>query len=134
MPDNKTAVTRFEIRYVPANQLGKLYMKANNSDPSAFLPPNELDVIDMPGMNNTKRPITHPKNLMTIYKMYQVIDGTDDERTAQIKARSMTLGDAIVIKGKAYYVANSDRFPSGFVVKNEAGELVEVTEENCESV
>lgn len=133
MPD-KTTISRFEIRYIPAAKLGPLYMKVNKSDPSAFLPVNELDVVDMPGMNNVKRPLTHPKNLQTIYKMYQVIDGTDDERTAQIKARSMTLGDAIVIKGKAYYVANSDQFPSGFVVKNDAGELVEVTEENCETV
>lgn len=127
----RKSLTRFEIRYMPAAKLGSLFMKVNNSVPEAFLPVDDLDVVDMPGMNNTRRPVTHPRNLLTIYQQYQVIDGTDDERTKQLGCRSMTVGDAIVVNGTAYYKVNDEHFPSGFATKDADGKLVEVTEENC---
>lgn len=132
MADRKS-LTRFEIRYIPAAKLGPLFLKANGSDPDAFLPVEQLEVIDMPGMNNTRRAVTHPRNLLTIYQQYQAIDGTDDERTKQLGCRSMTTGDAIVVNGVAYYKVNEDHFPSGFATKAADGKLVDVTEENCGS-
>lgn len=124
---DKAQLSRVEIRYMPKAQVGKLFMKAQMGDPAAFLPPHEMEPVDMPGMAAEIRAVNHPKNLRTIFKHYQRIDDTPDERTKQISIRSMTVGDAIVIKGKAYYVIDDDGI---FAVKSESGELIELTEEN----
>lgn len=125
MPD-KSTLTKVEIRYIPSKLIGPLFMKAQTGDPEAFLPVADLDLIDMPGMEASRRPITHPKNLETIYRHYQRIDDTADERCTQLKVRSMSVGDAIVVKGKAYYVV-----AEGFAFKDDDGKLVDVTAENC---
>lgn len=125
MPD-KTTLTKVEIRYIPSKLVGSLFMKAQLGKPEAFLPMSELDLIDMPGMDASRRAVSHPKNLETIYKHYQRIDDTADERCAQLKVRSMSVGDAIIVKGTAYYVV-----PDGFAYKDEQGNLVTVTNENC---
>ena len=117
-------LTKVEIRYVPAAKIGEVFMKATLGLAEAFLPPNEMDLVDMPGMNATRRAANHPKNLETIYKHFQTISGSSDERPSQLKVRSMATGDAIVIDGTAYYVASS-----GFVTKAKDGTLVPVTEE-----
>lgn len=121
----KSTLTKVEIRYLPSAQIGKLFMKAQVGDPAAFLPVSELDLIDMPGMEASRRAITHPKNLETIYRHYQRIDDTPDERCTQLKVRSMSVGDAIVVKGRAYYVVSD-----GFAFKDDEGTLVPVTPEN----
>jgi hypothetical protein len=118
-------LTKVEIRYVPAAKIGEVFMKATLGLPEAFLPPNEMDLIDMPGMNATRRAPNHPKNLETIYKHFQTISGDSSERPTQLKVRSMATGDAIVIGGVAYYVA-----ATGFVTKTKDGTLVPVTEES----
>lgn len=125
MPD-KTTLTKIEIRYIPNAKVGPLFMKAQLGQPEAFLPVSELDLIDMPGMDASRRAVSHPKNLETIYKHYQRIDDTPDERCTQLKVRSMSVGDAIVVKGKAFYVVSD-----GFAFKDESGTLVPVTPENC---
>lgn len=125
---DKSTLHKVEIRYIPAKQLGLLFMKASQGDPAAFLDPKDMELIDMPGFEGSRRPVTHPKNLMTIYKHYQRIVDTPDERTAAIKARSMSVGDAIVYKGVAYYVGPNE---TGFLVRDESGELVAVTPDNC---
>lgn len=116
---------KVEIRYVPAAKLGQVFMQAQLGQPDAFLPPAELDLVDMPGLAASRRPPSHPKNLETIYKHFQRIDDTGDERTHQLHVRSMSVGDAIVIKGRAYYVTSE-----GFAFKDDAGNLVPVTEDN----
>lgn len=98
-------ITKAEIRYVPDAKVGEIYGKAMLGLPEGFLPPDQLELQDMPGLDHSKRPANHPKNLETIYKHYQTIDGDDKERTTQLKVRSMSLGDCIVIQGTAYYVA-----------------------------
>jgi hypothetical protein len=100
------SVTKVEIRYVPAEKIGTVFGQVLMNDRSGYLKPEEMDLVDMPGLDHTKRPANHPKNLETIYKHYQSIDGTEDERTKQLKSRSMSYGDCIVIQGKAYYVAS----------------------------
>jgi hypothetical protein len=100
-----TGITKIEIRYVGDTRVGEVYGKVLTGDPSGFLPPEEMELQDMPGLEHNKRPANHPKNLETIYKHYQAIDGEDKERTTQLKVRSMSLGDCIVISGVAYYVA-----------------------------
>ena len=105
-----TNVTKCEIRYVPANLIGEVFGKAQLGIRDAYLKPEDMELIDMPGLDHSKRAANHPKNLETIFKHYQSIDGDDKERTTQLKMRSMTVGDAIVVSGTAYYVA-----PDGFV-------------------
>jgi hypothetical protein len=124
---DKTTMTKVEIRYIPNAKVGKLFMKAQLGDATAFLDFKELELIDMPGMDASRRSVAHPKNLETIYKHYQRVDDTADERCAQLKVRSMSVGDAIVVKGKAYYVVQD-----GFAFKDANGELVAVTPENCD--
>lgn len=114
-------ITKVEIRYVPDAKVGEVYGKAMLGLAEGFLPPEELELQDMPGLDHSKRPANHPKNLETIYKHYQAIDGDDKERTTQLKVRSMSLGDAIVIDGTAYYVAED-----GFVTV-ENGEVKPVS-------
>ena len=121
-------LTKVEIRYVPAAKIGEVFMKATLGLPEAFLPYKEMDLIDMPGMNATRRAPNHPKNLETIYKHYQSISGDSSERPGQLKVRSMATGDAIVINGEAYYVA-----AQGFVTRAKDGSLVPVTEENADA-
>lgn len=116
-------ITKLEIRYVSDARVGEVYGKVLTGDPTGFLPPEEMDLQDMPGLDHSKRPANHPKNLETIYKHYQVIDGDTNDRTAQLKVRPMTLGDCIVVNGVAYYVAED-----GFVTV-ENGEVKPVTAE-----
>ena len=121
------SLTKVEIRYVPADKIGEVFMKANLGQADGFLPYNEMDLIDMPGMNATRRAPNHPRNLETIYKHYQTISGDSTERPTQLKVRSMAVGDAIVINGTAYYVA-----PEGFVTRAKDGSVNPVTEEAVE--
>jgi hypothetical protein len=114
-------VTKVEIRYVPAEKIGVVFGQVLTGSRDGFLPPEQMELVDMPGLDHTKRAANHPKNLETIYKHYQSIDGTEDERTKQLKSRSMSYGDCIVIQGKAYYVA-----AEGFVTI-EGDEVVPVT-------
>lgn len=116
-----TNVTKVEIRYVPNDKIGEVFSKALLGQRDGFLKPEEMELQDMPGLDHNKRKANHPKNLETIYKHYQVIDGTEDERTKQLKVRSMSYGDAIVINNVAYYVA-----ADGFVTINDKDEVVEV--------
>jgi hypothetical protein len=127
MATTKTNLIKVEIRYVPAARIGEVFMQAQLGKAEAFLPSDDMELIDMPGFNATRRAASHPKNLETIYKHYQNIDGTSDERTTQLRARSMTVGDAIVVNGRAFYVA-----AKGFVYKDAKGALVDLTEDNCE--
>lgn len=120
----KQNIVKVEVRYVPASKIGQVFMQAQMGQPEGFLPVKELDLVDMPGFNQSRRAPNHPKNLETIYKHYQTIDGTPDERPTQLKVRSMTVGDALVIEGVAYYVA-----PEGFATL-EDGQLVPVTAED----
>lgn len=118
-----TNITKVEIRYVPAEKLGEMYAKAMLGLREGFLDPSTMELQDVPGFDHAKREANHPKNLETIYKHYQVIDGADDERPAQLKIRSMSYGDCIIIDGKPYYVASE-----GFVtIEND--EVVPVTVE-----
>lgn len=121
-------VTKVEIRYVPADKIGEVFMKASLGMAEGFLPYKEMDLIDMPGMNATKRAPNHPKNLETIYKHYQTYSGDKTERPTQLKQRSMAAGDCIVINGVAYYVA-----ANGFVKRNADGSIEEVTAESVEA-
>jgi hypothetical protein len=98
-------ITKVEIRYVPDAKVGEVFGKAMLGSADGFLPPEDMELQDMPGLDHSKRPANHPKNLETIYKHYQAIDGDEKERTTQLKVRSMSMGDCIVIDGKAYYVA-----------------------------
>lgn len=129
MPD-KTNYTKVEIRYIPSKMIGPLFMKAQIGNADAFLEFSELDLIDIPGIDATRRAVSHPKNLETIYKHYQRVDDTPDERCTQLKVRSMGVGDAIIVNGKAYYVTTKDLSESGFATKD-GGSLVPVTPENC---
>lgn len=115
------SITKIEVRYVPDSLIGEVFGKVMTGNPEGFLAPEEMELQDMPGLDHSKRPANHPKNLETVYKHYQAIDGDDKERTTQLKVRSMSLGDCIVIQGKAYYVASE-----GFVTV-ENGEVAPVT-------
>lgn len=117
----KEATVKTEIRYVPDAKVGDVWAKAQMGLPEGFLDPAELDLIDMPGFVAKKRAANHPRNLETIYNYYQRIDGAPEERTEQLKVRSMTTGDAIVIDGTAYYVANK-----GFVTRADDGTVAAV--------
>lgn len=97
-------ITKIEIRYVPDNKVGEIYGKAMLGLPEGFLPPEDMELQDMPGLDHSKRPANHPKNLETVYKHYQTIDGDEKERPTQLKVRSMTIGDCVVIDKVAYYV------------------------------
>lgn len=116
-------ITKVEIRYVPDAKIGEVFGKVMLGDPAGFLSPEDMELQDMPGLDHSKRPANHPKNLETIYKHYQSIDGDDKERPTQLKVRSMSLGDCIVIHGVAYYVASD-----GFVTV-ENGEVTPVAAE-----
>lgn len=115
---NTTNLTKVEIRYVPDEKLGAVYFKAQMGEREGFLSPADMRLTDVPGLDHTKRAVNHPKNLETIFKHYQDIDGTPDERCAQLKVRSMTVGDCIVdlTDNTAYYVTSKDVAESGFVV------------------
>jgi stage V sporulation protein SpoVS len=118
----KSNVVKVEVRYVPATKIGEVFMKAQMGLVDGFLNPSDMDLVDMPGFEVSRRASNHPKNLETIYKHYQAIDGTPDERCTQLKVRSMTVGDCLVIEGTAYYVAPNE----GFVTKD-GSQLVPVT-------
>jgi hypothetical protein len=117
----KSSIVKVEVRYVPAARLGQVFLKAQLGQADGFLDPKDMELVDMPGFEMMRRASNHPKNLETIYKHYQTIDGTPDERCTQLKVRSMTVGDCLVIEGTAYYVATD-----GFVTKD-GDQLVPVT-------
>lgn len=121
-------VTKVEIRYVPPAKIGEVFMKASLGMADGFMPYKEMDLIDMPGMNATKRSPSHPKNLETIYKHYQTYSGDKTERPTQLKVRSMAAGDCIVINGEAFYVATN-----GFVKRNTDGTITEVVAEEADA-
>src|SRR3954469_16372447 len=102
--DNRQTV-KVEIRYIPDAKLGEAWMKAHQGDPSGFLPVDDMDLVDAPGFRFTRRAPSHPRNLETIYRNYQSISNAPEERTTQLKKRSMSVGDAIVIDSVPYYVA-----------------------------
>lgn len=134
----RTNLVKCEIRYVPGERLGEVFMKAYTGNPDGFLPPEELVSVDVPGINAVYRAPNHPRSLDTIYRIFQRINDTDDERAKQIGQRSMTVGDAVIINNRAYYVSRDGQVgrggtrmvPAEFVVKNEDGTLTVVTEEN----
>jgi hypothetical protein len=105
-------VTRIEIRYVPDEKLGDVFMHAMLGQPEGFLDPKDMTLIDSPGFKWTKRSPSHPRNLEKVYNNYQKVDGDPSERTEQLGVRSMSTGDCLVIDGTAYYVS-----ASGFVTK-----------------
>lgn len=112
---------KVEIRYVPDALLGEVWAKAQMGLPEGFLDVDKMDLIDQPGFIEQRRAANHPRNLETVYNYYQKIDGAPEERTDQLKVRSMSTGDAIVIAGVAYYVATK-----GFVTKAADGSIVPV--------
>lgn len=121
MSTNTANITKIEVRYVPDDLVAEVTPKAMLGLREGYIPVERMELQDTPGFEHTKRGVNHPKNLETIYKAFQVVDGTDDERCAQLKIRSMSYGDAIVIDGKGYYVATD-----GFVTIDDAGQLVPV--------
>jgi hypothetical protein len=98
-------ITKIEVRYVPDAQVAEVTRRPCSACVRASSPWIRWRSRTRPGFEHTKRSVNHPKNLETIYKAFQVVDGTDDERCAQLKIRSMSYGDAIVFNGVAYYVA-----------------------------
>lgn len=126
MADAKPTMTKVEIRYIPAEKIGECFMKATLGLPEGFLPYKEMDLIDMPGMNASRRDPSHPRNLETIYKHYQSISGDSTERPTQLKVRSMAVGDAIVINNVPYYVAST-----GFVTRGKDGSITPVVDEDA---
>lgn len=121
--ETESKVIKVEVYYIPDEKLGEIWIKAHMGDVSGFLDVSELKLVDQPGFRrHTDRANHHPRNLETIYKHYQAIDGSNHERTSQLKVRSMSVGDAIVVDGETYYVASE-----GFV-KKEKNTLVPVTE------
>lgn len=101
----KSSIVKVDVYYVPNDLLDEATPRAMLGQRKGFLPVAQLDKVDSPGFEHSKRDVSHPKNLDTIYKAYQVVDSTEDERAVQLKIRSMTYGDAIVYDGVAYYVA-----------------------------
>lgn len=118
---SNTNITKVEVRYIPDDLVAEVTPKAMLGMREGFIVTDRLEVQDTPGFEHTKRAVNHPKNLETIYKAFQVVDGTDDERCAQLKIRSMSYGDAIVISNETYYVT-----ADGFVTVNAEGDLVPV--------
>lgn len=121
-PENKVKI---EVRYVPASRVLENYAKASLGHPDGFLSPEELELVDVCTLLTKHRAANHPSNLHTIYCRYQSVKKTEDERTTQLEIRSMTMGDALVIDGRAYYVTDV-----GFSVKDSEGNLVPISEEN----
>ena len=117
-------ITKIEVRYIPDKLIETTLPKAMLGLPEGFLPIDRLETQDTPGFEHTKRAVNHPKNLETVYRAFQVIDGTDDERCAQLRIRSMSWGDAVVVDGVGYYVA-----ADGFVTRNADGTLTPVAED-----
>lgn len=113
-----------EIRYFPEDRAAEVFMLAHSGDPSGYLTPDKMVLVDEPCFEWKRRVPNHPRSLDKIYRVYQTIDGQADERTQTIKQRSMTVGDAIVIDNVAYYVA-----PDGFVTVKD-GEIVPVSDED----
>lgn len=118
---SKQNTIKAEIRYVPEAEIGKIWAKAQMGDADGFLDPDKMDLVDAPGFVAQRRAANHPRNLETIYNYYQKIDGAPEERTEQLKVRSMTTGDAIVLDGVAYYVT-----AKGFVTKAADGTITAV--------
>lgn len=116
---------KVEVRYVPPARVLEIYGKVSLGLPDAFLPPGDLQLIDVCTLKLHMRPANHPANLDTMYRSYQSVDRTPDERTTQLDERSMTKGDAFIIDGHAYYVVDD-----GFVSRNDLGSWEAVTEEN----
>lgn len=115
-------LTRMEIRYVPEDRIGEIFMKANLGRRDGFLPVDELELVDVPAMEWQHCHPGHPNNLDKTFNEYQRVSSTLEERVEQLGVRSMSVGDCIVIEDVQYWVA-----PDGFVVLGEGDELVPVT-------
>jgi hypothetical protein len=104
----KTDIVRVEIYYVPDDKVSDAWPKCLVGDVGGFLPVEDLELIDTPGLQRvTNRPVGHPRVLESVYSSYQRLDGDPQkERVEQLKRRSMSVGDAIVIDKQAYYVAS----------------------------
>lgn len=113
MADTGTIV-KCEIYYVPDDKISDVWPKAIVGDESAFLPVEELELIDTPGLQRvTQRPNAHPRVLESIYLSYQRLEGDiKTERVEQLKKRSMSVGDAVRIDDDVFWVASE-----GFVQK-----------------
>lgn len=100
-------IVRCEIYYVPDEKVSEVWPLCVTEDPKGFLPTGDLELIDTPGLQRvTNRPVGHPRVLESVYSSYQRVDGSENERVQQLRKRSMSVGDAIVIDGETYYVAN----------------------------
>lgn len=118
---------KVEIRYVKPEQVSVVWLNAHQNKPEGYLDPADMDLVDMPQFErNSKRDVAHPRNLETIYKHFQRIEDTNDERCAQLKIRSMSVGDCIVVDKRAYWVAPLGLVPTGFVTKDAKGNIVPV--------
>jgi len=122
----KTETFSVDVRYVPPEKMADLFVSSMMGVPEGFLPVQEMRLIDSPGYECSRRHPAHPKNLEQLYATFQATEGSDDERCAQLGARSMNIGDAFVIENRVYYVMND-----GFGFKKD-GEMVKVTEDNYE--
>lgn len=118
-----------DVRYVPPDKMADIFMSSMMGDPAGFLDISEMRLIDSPGFEVIRRHPAHPKNLEQLYVTYQSTEGTDDERCAQLGARSMNIGDAFVIEGRTYYVMNGENM---FGFKTKDG-MVVVTEDNYDT-
>ena len=115
-------LTRLEIRYVPEDKIGDVFMRASLGRREGFLPVDELELVDVPAMQWQHCPPTHPNNLDKIYSEYQRVESALSERVEQLGVRSMSVGDCIVVEEKQYWVSSE-----GFVTLDENGEIVPVT-------
>lgn len=115
-------LTRLEIRYVPEDRIGEVFMLASLGRREGFLATDELEVVDVPAMQWQHCPPTHPNNLDKVYSEYQRVDSTLAERVEQLGVRSMSVGDCVIVEGKQYWVASE-----GFVTVDENDQIVPVS-------
>lgn len=106
--------TRIEIRYVPAERIAEVVIKLIAGDPGAYLPVEELEPVDQPVLVHRQREANHPRNLRTIFKRYQRLDGED--RIKVLDLRPMGIGDCLMIFGVPYYVTAAMPNPAFAVV------------------
>ena len=68
-------LTKIQVRYVPAAKIGEFFLKATLGQADGFLDPQEMDLVDEPGINAHRRSPAHPKNLETVYKHAESLNG-----------------------------------------------------------
>ena len=127
--DTEYREVRVEIRYSPNDKVAEIFRRVAKGEWDALMSADQMKMIDAPGFEYYRRPPSHPKNLTQIYNVYQVVDSDDTERTHTLDERAMTIGDAIVVDGRAYYVLLNG-FGTVEVVDG-TKTVVLVTEENC---